>query len=70
MTRVCTTATTYRSLLRYECEHRKPTAAEQAGMRAEVERLRQCKGARERLLAERYEAAVKGKARLTQHKDN
>jgi hypothetical protein len=46
-----TTQQTYRSLLRYECERRKPNAAEVAGMRAEIERLR--------LLAERHERAVK-----------
>jgi hypothetical protein len=48
-----TTQQAYRSLLRYECEHRKPTAAELAGMRAEIERLRN--------LIQRYEAITNPK---------
>jgi hypothetical protein len=51
-----TTQQAYRSLLRYECEHRKPTAAELAGMRAEIERLR--------LLIQRYEASANQKGKL------
>lgn len=46
-----TAAQTYAALNRQEYEHRKPTAAERAGMAAEVERLR--------LLIERYRKALK-----------
>lgn len=46
-----TVAQTYQALLRFDCERKKPTAAERAGMEAEVERLR--------LLIERYRKALK-----------
>jgi|GEM_PF-5072600 len=43
-----TTAATYRALLAYEREKKRPSEAERAGMQSEIERLTRCKSERER----------------------